>query len=802
MVHTVRDLRALYPGTDERRKLLRLIALQEFMGSSILPARYRVPAKLVDPIALTPQGEDLCKRVMRVGNFKWAEVRLACFLRISHHELLVDHEETDTESLLQALNEEIKAGKILHPYIWGRELYDKAFELFKHEPASLSESQTAQLLRNTPRGVFQSFDLVTGPLGILTSREKRTLPPLVNAPLYHCDKRSCRTIHRTYLETTDSQIHKTRERVREVLEKEYGPESAFGDFFIEIDHKLTNFYSDQKGSALVPLLGECFTQGELDEIIITALKGKDSPLRSALESNGIKVGNPQSFAEGLERAAKVQALTLLSDKELSSCVDEAIHSKGIRIPEHEIRRPKILDISPGAYSLSAECSRYGVRLLPADISLPIIRLQRLISTIYDLKDEAARKDLDWKLRRVEGNSAEERLDRFVRNEEPSEVLRHLVLVGPTPTAVAAEKCGIPPVLELDRLEDSEILNILLWKLGFSVASTDEAFGPLRRNHEAFARAVAGTAAYTESDRYEIKRESSPLFSSIESALDATLAFTTWALTFDHWSAESRFSYIHADARVQMASVLNSASARRVPSAGESIIYDSQGRNTLFPLISGFARLKDYLSGLLQEADQYERPDADVPSYANPATLIPFAYKHTLPFLDLKAESQQEIISLLGEMTRLLESGRVASVRNRLQHSRDDFPTKDELLQFLDAISNFLELAERSGLCPIIFRPAGKYQDSSGRSSYHFKDYRDREYTAQRPSGIGNSGMPALTKDQFIVPAARIRESVEVLRFSIGTHSTYDEIWSEWPKYRSSATGSSELTRSSDEERAS
>ncbi len=798
MPYTVRELRSMHPATDERIKLLRLIAIQEFMADSILPARYRVPAKLIDPIALTPHGEEVCRHVMRARSFKWAEVRLACFLKFAHHELLVDHEATDLTGLTAALNEEIEAEKILHPFIWGRDLYDKAFEIFKHEPVSLDEGQTSLLLAGTPRGVFQSYDLVTGPLGILTSRGVRGLPPLIHVPLYHCEKRSCRTVHRTYLETTDSQIHKTRARLREVLDKEFGQPSQFPDFFMEIDNEFSDFYGDQKTVAEVPLLGECFTEDELDTFIFVALRGKDSPLRAALASNGFSAGDPQDFVDELDKAAKIQCLLLMNSTELSSCMDEAIHAKVVKIPEHEVRRPKILDISTGYYNLSAECSRYGVRSIPDDTSLAIVRLQRLISSIYDPSDTTSQKDLSWRLRRVEGRSTEEKLDRFIRNEEPVEVLRHLILVGPGPATMAARKCGVPDSLELELLEDTEILNLLLWKLGFDVKSADEAFGPLRKNQEVFAQAVAGVAAYSEAEKYEIKRESSPLFSSIESALDATLSFSAWALTFDHWSAKSRFVYRHSEAREQMAKILNSSSARRGSAANEAIIYDAQGKHTLAPLISGFSRLEKFLSSALGEADQYRRQESDMPSYGVAAELTPFAFSHTLPFLDLGADSQHYLLRLLNEITKLLESGRVANVRNQLQYSRDDFPNKEDLTNFLDSIGKFIDITEQSGLCPIIFRPAGHFRDSAGRASYYFRDYRDREYIAQRPSGIGSPGMPGLVRDQLIIPAARLKESAEVLRFSIGTRSTYEDLWADWPKYRASADVSSGLMRPTDE----
>ncbi|MEV6858561.1 hypothetical protein ACIF6I_29905 [Streptomyces microflavus] len=797
MSHTAQELRKIYPELEERRQLLRLLAIREFMVDSILPTRYRVPPKLTDPIALTPEGEEYCRRLVR-GSFKWPEVRLACFLAFTHHEMLVDHKNTNLAGLISALNEELTAGKILHPFIWGRELYDRASEVFQHEPAILDEKQTTTLLNGMPRGVWQSFDLVTGPLGILFSQGVRGLGPVVDVPLYHCGKRSCRTVHRTNLATTESQIHKTRTKLRESLEKDHDRAHAFAEFFIEIDNEFCDYYGDQQSLGDIPLLGECFSVEDLNSVMLAALSGKHSPLRSALTDNGIEVKNPQDFIDDLDKASKIQALMLIHSKDLTDCIDGCIHRNKIKIPPHEIRRPKILDISTGYYNLTTECSKYGIRAMPRDSSLAVVRLSRLIASIYEVSNPEARRDLAWRLRRIEGKSVEEKLDRFVRDEEPSEVLRQLVLVGPVPFSVAAEKCGVTASIEIDRLEDSELLNILLWKLGFDPEEKDEAFGPLRQNLEVFAQASSTVTNYSEQERYEIRRESSPLFSSIEAALDATLAFAAWSLTYDHWSAQSRFTYHHADAREQMAQILNGSKGNRPSMPGETVIYDSQGRNTLFPLISGFSRLREYLSQVLTSAEQYRRPDNDVPLHAKSAALTPFAFNHTLPFLDLGPESQQQIITLLSDITRILSTGGVSDVRNKLQHSRDDFPTREELSDFLSAIGKFLEIAEESGLCPVIFQPAGNYRDASGRSSFRFTDYRNREYVAYRPSGIGSPGMPGLQTEQFIVPLAKLGSSEEVLRFSIGTESTYNSIWEGWPKYWVSAERKSDLMRPRDD----
>ncbi|MFE3740401.1 hypothetical protein [Streptomyces sp. NPDC059134] len=777
MVYTGSELHEKYANFEEQKSILRLYGLSHFMGTSVLTGRYKVPVLLHDPIALTPYGELVCRRLMR--NFKLAEARMACFLTFFHEELLIDHANTDIEALIVAFNGEVQAGKVLHPFIWGRELYDKAFDLFPQEPDVLDHAESIKLLQDSPRGVFQQLDLLTGPLGILRSCQMRSIPPSTRIPLYHCAKRSCTAVHGTYLNTADSQVAKAQEKLDDILAKEYGAPSAFFEFFAEAEDTLSGYYGDRDCASEGALLGECFTEEELDFVVLESLKGKSAPLRDALSRNDIAVGNPVEFVNSLSRAAKIQALLLMRSRDLFACVDRAIYTKQIDIPEHEIREPRIVRIASGFYRLSLECSRYGVRVMPSDPSLALVRLQRIILAIYPLSEPGASKELHWRLRKVQGSTAEEKLQRYMEKEAPAEVIQHLILVGPESFSIAADRCGLT-ASDVEDMEDKELLNILLWKIGFSVVSGDESTGSLQRHRESFAQAVAAYSGYSESEKYEIKRESAPLFSSLEKALDSTLSFSAWALTFDHWSAHPRFDYYLSDARSHMAELLNSAARG---SSRDSVIYDSQGRNTLFPLISGFTRLRSYLEQVTSETERYRRPARDMPSYAQHAELTPFPFLHTLPFLDLSSDSQDKILDLLKEFTKILEDGGVADVRNRLQHQREDFPKEDELLRCLRAIGSFLDSIEISGLCPTLFKSTGNSRDSAGRSSYSFKDYRGRDYVAKRPSGVGRAGLPGLLTDQFIVPVANLNSTTEVLRFSVGARSNYTELWQEWPKYR-------------------
>ncbi|MCI3225414.1 hypothetical protein [Streptomyces sp. NP-1717] len=783
MSYTTTELKSRYSDPEEQKKLLRLFGLRSLMTNSILPNRYKVPSALHDPIILTPAGDELCKRLMRIRNFKWPDVRLACFLEFYHDELFVDHLQTDIPALTAALNVEITEGRIRHPYVWGRELYDKAYEIFPHEPSEVSAAETARLLEGTPRGVFQEMDLVTGPLGILRSEEFRLIPATVDIPLFHCSKVSCTRVHRTYLRTTESQIHKIRDKVAEILDKEYGKESEFGLFLMESSNSSIGYYDDMKTANDIALLGECFTREELDSIALFGFKGRESHLRRALTGNGVSVRDAKDFLQGLDKAGVTQALLLMTSKHLYACIDAAIHSGAIAIPQDEVRVPRIIPIESGYYDTTSECSTFGVRVVPSDGALAVLRLKRLVLSIYDLEAPSARDNLSWRLRRVDGNTLEEKLDSYLTDEQPSRVVRDLILIGPESFATAARLCGVSELIEAAAMEDEELTNIILWKLGFEPVSSDENAGILRQRRDVFAQAVANFIGYSESDRSRIRSHSSNLFVALEHTLDAALSYCVWALTYDHVTAHPRFQYLAKDARVQMAHVLNQAPAR----GGDAIIYSPQGLNTLFPLISGFSRLRDYLMGKWEESEAYLRASEDMPPYVSATDLTRFGFPYTIPFLNLARDSQEKILEHLGDATRILESGQVAGVRNRLEHQREDFPTADEMNRCIRAIEDFLELIEQSGIYPMVFTWVGFSGDSAGRRSFSYVDYRGREYVLRTPTGIAGTGTPPRKNKQIIFTGAVISGSTMPLSFSIGSQSSYTEAWQDWPKLRTASS---------------
>ncbi|KQY21452.1 hypothetical protein ASD16_19435 [Cellulomonas sp. Root485] len=75
-----------------------------------------------------------------------------CALSIGHADLFIDVAKTDPTKLAEAVHREIADGRIIFPFIFGRDLYDQYAEIFDDEKDSLTNEETLNLLESLPRG--------------------------------------------------------------------------------------------------------------------------------------------------------------------------------------------------------------------------------------------------------------------------------------------------------------------------------------------------------------------------------------------------------------------------------------------------------------------------------------------------------------------------------------------------------------------------------------------------------------------------------------------------------------------------
>src|SRR6267378_2027426 len=87
------------------------------------------------------------------------------------------------------------------------------------------------------------------------------------------------------------------------------------------------------------------------------------------------------------------------------------------------------------------------------------------------------------------------------------------------------------------------------------------------------------------------------FVELESFLGTSLAFMYWVLTSDHYGA-TRFAYERISDQTEMARAFSDYQTRS--GAAEPIKFSQEGKNTLYPLISGFRLLAALCRDLLRE----------------------------------------------------------------------------------------------------------------------------------------------------------------------------------------------------------
>ncbi|MFI9796094.1 hypothetical protein [Streptomyces sp. NPDC052302] len=772
MAYSVEELRQLYPGEEVRRSILELNALGRLMADCIVVPKYKVPASLHEAIVFTEAGNQLVRGLSSSRSVNWGELRVAVFIKLFHDELFVDPIETSIEDIRRGLSSEIRAGKVKYPFIFGRDLYDKAFDEIGNESLrALDAPQTQKFLTDTPAGVFQLGETVVGPLGALKSLEYRFVPPTRNPLLYHCEKPGCLRAHKVELSTSDSRIKDVALRLYKKLEAK--APSHWARFLGERNTFLSGGYDDRRSGAIIAFLGECFTREELVAAAQSGFSKRDIAFRQVCFGQGISVRDASAFLEEKSKQEVMQLLLLLKDSDIISSIDEAILSGEVKLPTGEVRVPRLNKTETGAFGTQLECSSLGVRVATRNSNYPMRRLHRLISTVY--AEPTVKRRLEWKVRNLAGDTFDVKLRHYMATEDIRKVITELFLAGPDVFEAAASELALSST---HAEEDTALAERISWKLGFPAITHDPGIGVLRSRVQDM-REVTPRASCSSEDEVRIRERSVHVFVELEKSLDSALCFSAWLTKFDHWAAHPRFTYSHAEARRFMAAVLTEQGTK----SGKDISYDASGVNTLFPLIAGFGLLASNLEAVDAKRHEFLRPIEDVPPMFRHSTLVEFGYPYSVPFLNFSNESKNSLLSELRSIARVLSEGKVLGIRNSLEHHREQFPDRVDILTCLDAIERYCDIVEGFGLIPVTFRMVKYERDAFGRAYYAYEDHAGRTLNIPVSSPVMLTGQPEFSRDQILVPGVRIADSDLVPRFSLGVSSSYVDMWGDWPRHR-------------------
>ncbi|MER7244950.1 hypothetical protein [Kribbella sp. NPDC000426] len=755
-----------------------LLSIFTLLANCVIAKQYRVPDSLVRSINLTELGKGTYQQVSEKRRFKPNELKLAIAMAIGSADGLLVDPESDVAGLRAALSAEILARRILFPYVFGRDLHDLAAQKYP-EKTFLNNLQTLALLRELPPGVFQEGKTVVGPFGAILSDELRLISARTAVPGYLCSDETCNSLHTIQLRTGDTSIASTREYVNEYISKHHaGTEDGHARVVNESRVKLLDFTTVEPSEALFDTLSDAFTVPELRLVSETLLRNflREDGSRAHLSKRfGAIVTSPADFVASLDRPSLLQLLLTFKDKAVVGAVDAVIRDGRLPMEEYEIR---VETVDRSGAGDSAQVGRLGVRSY--ERSIVAERIFGLLQRLYYDAGILEPADLEYGLGTSAGTGPVDLLGLAVRRLEPRDLLKDLVLTNRRAAYEAAEYLGVHAP---DKLERDELLESMLWKLG---APTEIVFTDLDRmeSHE-----ESLLSANERSSEEILRGHISNLFATVEDSLQRALAFSTWAMTADHFLLENGFQYDPLPDAMQLTWLDEMA-----PTEVGALALKKDGKNTLAPLAAGFGRLAKGLKAM--QATDLIRPEDQEPLICR-ASPRPFVFKTTVPYFDLTAESQTNVLSALHEIAALFSDVIVAKVRNATVHGNNPFPSAAEIRLAVDRVKQGRRLLSGSGLFPQVFAFDGRTMDAFGRERYRYIR-GERRVDLNWPVWPVAPRMPLHQPRLVIVDVASFG-AVGPMRFSLKARPGKDAYWDDWPKRwkverHYSGTDRSELSR--------
>jgi hypothetical protein len=755
---------------DFLEKFSSLFSLKLILGRCIIDSEYELNSSFNNVIQLTKSGQKLFDEIlkMKISVDKPQNLKVSIFLEFYHLDLYIDIEKTNLSELEIIIDGEVKSQKLKFPWIYGRTLYDKYFHVFEKQSVELTENETYKLLKDTPQGVFQVGKYIIGPWGLLKTENQRHLIPTIKIRLYHCSDSSCSTFHRTYL-TSYPLLNQIQNELHKLIPKTAPSEWSL--VFGKTVEKENEYFDFDSLHEICVLVVNVFGKNELKlilENIISSIKN----YREKLPDQKALKGSANKIVEKLGKAELFQLLLLENDKIIVEQIEKLIQKNQLVIPATEIRETKT-KTRFGFYNTSHQCNKLGIRTISTN-NLAINRLNKLILTVNS--EESSKQNLEWKLRFYQHETLKEKIEAYSLETEPTKIIKDTVLSGPLQIKKAFEE--LYGYFELPSNEESEIILIdkILWKLGFDINIYPNTIIDFWNKLESFKETVRSIKTLNTYEKDQIRSSSVNLFVALEDVLEQSLSFVTWLLLSDHF-LDTKFKYDYETARHFMCKKLEGL----IIGSNEPLRFDKNGKNTLFPLTEGFSALIQLCDEIISTRDEkYIRSESELPSYYNNADFTSFPFLHKILLLDLKTSDYKQISQNISTISSTFNKFQVLSIRNRLQHKRDDFPNTDEILQACHAIEEIVTKLEINSFWPNVYLFRNFNLDKYNRPSNSFEDYKGRKINVNPTSEFIGNNLISNRVPQIIIPGIHIGNSLEVLRIQYQEPSEYLKYWKGYP----------------------
>ena len=763
-----------------RRKFVDLTDLIQILADCIIPNEYTVPDDLSSTLPLTTAGTRMKDRLIRKEHVPIKEAHLMCALTLGHDELYLDVESIDIEKFANLIESQLTAKKIRFPFSYGRQLYDAYGRLFEDEKDVLTIDETMQLVDAVPLGVYQYGKYVLGPYGLTTSKAERHIRFSRVVPAYHCSQPTCKAVHSVRLSTGyDAAINDERKKLHRILDESRMTAADWWGLALEVDNFAGSYYADHHSATLVGLLGDAISDDELRAVLVYLLDNTKGEFRGAT-AKLLGAGPADQLTDSLTREQMQQLTLLINETWLARALDSLVRREVIHVPRGEVRRPVTnLRNRSGAFQLSPELGHLGVRFVSDDRGFASLRQRQLLDRLYLRDNQTDTEELDWQLRGFESEDLDERLENFFRSTDPRTALTRMILARKTNMIAACEYVGIEDGSDLT---DEQLVETVLWKLGFDVRTEQDSHRSFWDLHQRISALTQASRISGIGESETFRGVASSFFQELEGLLADALAFSVFVLLIDHTRQAYPFSYDDSFDRQRALERLQEAHDASGNTVEEfNFISD---RLELYSLIRGFEVLAKELDKVQKEGDLHDRPANEIPDFDGKTAVKQFLFKSRVPFLNVTSASQDRLKSGLRSIsTGMLSPVEVHQVRNDYSHYRRTSPEIDRMARALDEIGVAVKEIENLGMARLLCFPAAVESDAWGRSKHHFSGPRSVEHLFARPSKFDWMGLPDLRTSQYIIRAAVFAEPNEVLRLTQRFESDFSRMWSNYPSRR-------------------
>lgn len=768
------ELSDLTEHMDGKERLFDLYGLSLFCAKAFLANDFQPAPEWCEHIKLTEHGEEYLERFHRSGQTSEPVHEVfVLFQLFFHHNIFIDYSNTDAETVFRLLNEMHRGGQARWPYVFGNKLYHKFNDWeTATETEHLDAPEAENLLRNTPQGVFQTGNVVSGPLGFLRGLEQRLLPPTLKVPLWHCSDPGCQARHFARLQAHKSPFQRSKDALTRFILDSFGSPSEWHKPLLSI-HRVGRWPNGRPYYDLPALIGDCLVGEDRRQLVLRCILSRHNTfITQSLRQAGKGQSSPVEVTNTLTPEEQHQLLLLLPDHDLVLHIDELVAKRNIRVPPAELRKSKTYAYGPPR-DTGSHLSSLGIRSTGHP---PVIELAATIWSTYE--SLGMTDDLSWRLRGHEGTTVHHSVIDFIRVHGPQQAVKELILTSRSGVSAVEKKYNFTIVAGED---ESTTVDRLLWKLGFNLARYEDDYRILRNRIQEFQTCLLhlGTEL-REEDKARVRGIGVNLFVSVESFLEDVVSYNVWLLSSDHFTGTC-FQYAKDDTHRAVVQTLG----EEIVSGTERFAWSVDGSNTLGTLI---AYLNAYRTWLKERptADRTAivRKKDDFPHYADDTVWV-FPFRHTAFWADVAPEATATYIDIVDKLCQQIGQADLPVIRNGLDHKRDDeaFPEPDKMLASASRLQEVVDVADTKRLLPKLFWGTRTESDSHGNMCDTFADYRGNTISLWDPPMTLAGPQKSFGVPYLIAPLDLISQPNTMLLFNVTARSEYSEYWKNYPRRR-------------------